>query len=117
MKQLKQLDADYPGGLQKYITNAKKLLEESRSGGHPNKLFLGCDSMLHQALLLISASLSADSCAPAGKNAFEGYVPSVPKGEKLDFGSKQFREFEEIGEPQRHSHPPTIPALAQHCLL
>ena len=33
----------------------------------------------------------------AGKNAFEGYVPSVPEGEKLDFGSKEFREFEEIG--------------------
>lgn len=30
--QLKQLDANYPGGLQKYITNAKKLLEESKSG-------------------------------------------------------------------------------------
>ena len=30
--QLKQLDANYPGGLKKYITNAKKLLEESKSG-------------------------------------------------------------------------------------
>jgi len=34
----------------------------------------------------------------AGKNAFEGYVPSVPEGEKLDFGSKEFRELEEIGK-------------------
>ncbi|CAL5221642.1 g3868 [Coccomyxa viridis] len=63
VNQLKQLDANYPGGLQKYVTNAKRLLEESKSG----------------------------------KNAFEGYVPSVPEGEKLDFGSKEFREFEDIG--------------------
>ena len=32
MKQLQQLDANYPGGLQKYITNARCLLEESKSG-------------------------------------------------------------------------------------
>ena len=25
-------------------------------------------------------------------------MPSVPEGEKLDFGSREFREFEEIGE-------------------
>ena len=41
----------------------------------------------------------------AGKNAFEGYVPSVPEGEKLDFGSKEFREFEDIGEPALHIAP------------
>ena len=34
----------------------------------------------------------------AGENAFEGYVPSVPEGEKLDFGSREFREFEDIGK-------------------
>ena len=34
----------------------------------------------------------------AGEKAFEGYVPSVPEGEKLDFGSREFRYFEEIGE-------------------
>ena len=33
--QLKQLDANYPGGLQKYVTNAKRLLEESKSGREP----------------------------------------------------------------------------------
>ena len=35
MNQLKQLDANYPGGLQKYVTNAKRLLEESKSGREP----------------------------------------------------------------------------------
>ena len=25
-------------------------------------------------------------------------MPSVPEGEKLDFGSRDFREFEDIGE-------------------
>ena len=35
MNQLKQLDANYPGGLQEYITNAKRLLEVSRSGREP----------------------------------------------------------------------------------
>lgn len=34
----------------------------------------------------------------AGKNAFEGMVPTVPEGEKLDFGSKAFREFEQLGK-------------------
>ena len=33
--QLKQLNANYPGGLQKYVTNAKRLLEESKSGREP----------------------------------------------------------------------------------
>ncbi|EIE22423.1 UDP-sugar pyrophosphorylase 1 [Coccomyxa subellipsoidea C-169] len=33
----------------------------------------------------------------SGKNAFEGFVPSVPKGKKLDFGSEEFKEFEELG--------------------
>ena len=42
--------------------------------------------------------ISCHCLAYAGENAFEGYVPSVPEGEKLDFGSRDFREFEEIGE-------------------
>ena len=35
VEQLKQLNANYPGGLQKYVTNAKRLLEESKSGREP----------------------------------------------------------------------------------
>ena len=32
-----------------------------------------------------------------GTNPFEGYAPEVPDGEKLDFGSKAFQEFERHG--------------------
>ncbi|KAL4857633.1 UDP-sugar pyrophosphorylase 1 [Chlorella vulgaris] len=32
-----------------------------------------------------------------GVNPFEGCVPSVPEGEKLDFGSEHFRELERAG--------------------
>ena len=35
--------------------------------------------------------------AVAGRNAFEGYVPSVPSGEKLDYGSDRSNELEERG--------------------
>ena len=31
-------------------------------------------------------------------------MPSVPQGEKLDFGSKEFREFEEIGKSFNNHH-------------
>lgn len=30
-------------------------------------------------------------------NPFEGCTPSVPEGEKLDFGSQRFRELERAG--------------------
>lgn len=32
-----------------------------------------------------------------GTNPFEGYTPEVPDGEKLDFGSERFQEFEQQG--------------------
>ena len=32
-----------------------------------------------------------------GRNPFEGYVPSVPHGEKLDFGSDRCNELEDKG--------------------
>ncbi len=55
VNQLKQLDANYPGGLQKYVTNAKRLLEESKSGGEPPP----CTS-IHEQLL---ASLKPVCCS------------------------------------------------------
>lgn len=61
--QVERLDANYPGGLEAYIQNAKSLLADSK----------------------------------AGKNPFEGYVPTVPSGEHLTFGDKNFIEFEERG--------------------
>lgn len=39
--------------------------------------------------------LLADS--KAGKNPFEGYRPSVPRGDKLMYGTEEFMEFEERG--------------------
>ena len=33
-----------------------------------------------------------------GVNPFEGCEPSVPEGEKLDFGSEDFRQYERLGE-------------------
>lgn len=35
----------------------------------------------------------------AGKNAFDGYAPSVPEGEKLDYCSDSCNELETLGEP------------------
>ena len=40
MKQLEELNANYPGGLVNYITNARRLLEESKSGGRPQLLHI-----------------------------------------------------------------------------
>lgn len=62
-RQLFQLDQAYPGGLLKYLSNARRLLADSREG----------------------------------KNAFHGYEPSVPIGEKLDYGSAACSKLEDIG--------------------
>ncbi|KAL6747103.1 nucleotide-diphospho-sugar transferase [Haematococcus lacustris] len=61
--QLQALQASYPGGLPAYITNARKLLQDSKEG----------------------------------RNPFEGYTPSVPVGQRLDFASPEFLELEEAG--------------------
>mmetsp|Transcript_10883 Transcript_10883/g.19215 ORF Transcript_10883/g.19215 Transcript_10883/m.19215 type:complete len:600 (+) Transcript_10883:279-2078(+) len=63
LAQLTKLDASYPGGLGKYISNAKSLLKASKEG----------------------------------KNPFEGLVPSVPIGERLQAATAQFEECEAIG--------------------
>lgn len=36
-------------------------------------------------------------CNVAGVNPFEGCQPSVPEGEKLDFGGDDFRAYERMG--------------------
>ena len=33
----------------------------------------------------------------AGRNPFEGYVPEVPEGETLDYGSAACNDFEDMG--------------------
>ncbi|KAK9786668.1 hypothetical protein WJX73_000832 [Symbiochloris irregularis] len=63
VEQLQQLDQTYPGGLAAYVSNAKRLLADSKAGANP----------------------------------FEGYTPSVPQGENLDFGSAEFQELEREG--------------------
>ena len=52
--------------------------------------------------------------ALAGRNSFEGYVPSVPDGEKLDFGSDRCCELEERGDLPNISLDSTL-ALHELC--
>ena len=35
-----------------------------------------------------------------GKNPFDGWVPSIPAGQKLEFNSKEFNEMEQLGRTQ-----------------
>jgi len=63
LQQVRSLDKQYPGGLKTYVSNARKLLEDSR----------------------------------AGVNPFEGYIPSVPEGVKLESGTESFRMYEREG--------------------
>lgn len=37
--------------------------------------------------------------AMPGTNPFQGYTPEIPDGEKLDFGSESFQDFEQQGIP------------------
>ena len=55
--------------------------------------------------------LLADS--KQGVNPFEGCVPSVPEGERLDFGSQAFREYERKGAPRRQPGPGRAPQCMQ----
>jgi len=54
-----------------------------------NKLII-CDALLAAACLRYYIVL-------AGRNPFEGYIPEVPDGERMDFGSKLFVEHERQG--------------------
>lgn len=97
LEQLHHLDGNYAGGLAGYIQNAKRLLEDSRTG----ELAANQDPLLMSQLCTPHSRKTICHLWPgAGKNAFEGLVPTVPEGEKLDFGSKAFREFEQLGERQ-----------------
>ena len=46
---------------------------------------------------------------------FEGYTPSVPVGEKLDYGSQQFRSFEDAGALLLLLLPPLCAANGCQC--
>ena len=40
--------------------------------------------------------------ASVGRNPFEGYIPEVPEGAKLDYGGAQCNELEDIGMHGSH---------------
>ena len=46
---------------------------------------------------LLAATIWKDYIVLAGKNPFEGYIPEVPDGERMDFGSNLFIEHERQG--------------------
>lgn len=57
--------------------------------------------LLQKCLAMCNALLAAtslrDNTVRAGKNPFEGYIPEVPDGERMDFGSNLFIEHERQG--------------------
>jgi UDP-sugar pyrophosphorylase len=63
LAQVRELNASYPGGLERYLANAAELLEQSRSGEPP----------------------------------YRGYVPKVPSGIRIDYGSEEFSSLEGLG--------------------
>ena len=119
LAQLHHLDKNYAGGLVKYIRNAQQLLRESKEGKRSRgqskaSVWAGGSCRVRRANVLQPVTLSGptapaptshpSSCLPAclsvmlaGANPFEGCTPSVPEGEKLDFGSEEFRQFERRG--------------------
>mmetsp|Transcript_101101 Transcript_101101/g.290997 ORF Transcript_101101/g.290997 Transcript_101101/m.290997 type:complete len:588 (+) Transcript_101101:118-1881(+) len=63
LAQVRSLDAAYGGGLEAYVSNARRLLAASK----------------------------------AGENPLDGLTPSVPIGERLEYGSKRHASLEEHG--------------------
>ncbi|HEY5957303.1 MAG TPA: UTP--glucose-1-phosphate uridylyltransferase, partial [Polyangiaceae bacterium] len=63
LAQVRELDASYPGGLERYLTNARELLAQSRLDEPP----------------------------------YSGYVPHVPEGFRIDYGSEGFHLLEDQG--------------------
>ena len=70
----------------------------------------GLKTFLATAKDLLEASSS-------GRNTLEGHVPSVPKGERLNFGSEEYEKFEEAGESISYSNCHRRYLLAFHKLL
>ncbi len=54
----------------------------------------------------------------AGLNPFEGCTPSVPHGEKLDYGGPAFQEYEALGNtPNFELHLPWVLGVGQDSIL
>ena len=114
--QLAHLDRSYAGGLVKYIQNARRLLLESKEGAWlggrgrgvvvapargraaRNKRRADAFGRARGALRRLDPP---DPPPPhiliPGVNPFEGCVPSVPEGVRLDYGSAEFRRYERSG--------------------
>ena len=116
-----QLDEAYPGGLLQYVGNAKRLLQDSREGGgatcsagQPNARSILPRSAPNPVGIrnaernVGSRSIRKRQLASAGKNAFDGYEPSVPEGAKLDYGSQACNELETLGEAMLPIRPHSI---------
>eukprot|EP00891_Asterochloris_glomerata_P001430 jgi/Astpho2/1430/e_gw1.00025.17.1_t len=72
----------------KHDDDKRRLIEQL---AHLDKTYAGgLRAYLHHARQLLQA-------AKDGSNPYEGYVPEVPEGVKLDFGSPQFIDYERIG--------------------
>jgi len=66
LAQVRELDARYPGGLERYLKNAAELLEQARLRQSP----------------------------------YQDFEAHVPDGFRIDFGSPQFLELEQMGLPE-----------------
>lgn len=126
--QLQQLDTHYPRGLSAYISNARRLLKDATESawgaGWPRGLGGGRGEgggSRHGRTTSCAPQLAAAPLNPAcatcdaGKNAFEGYTPSVPHGERLDFGSKEYLELEQVSATLQHGQPPASREHASRC--
>ncbi|WVZ20644.1 hypothetical protein V8G54_007966 [Vigna mungo] len=85
--QLTLLDSSYPGGLESYIKNAKRLLADSKAGKNPYDGFtpshcaLKCTIFFRDNVRILG--LTMGKC--------------VPTGETLTFGDENYINFEETG--------------------
>lgn len=116
VQQLVHLDASYNGGLAAYITNAKQLLQDSRAGA--------THGLCNSRTAFLASQHATRNCAWkyacfTGKNPFEGYIPEVPDGERMDFGSESFvgNEREGVHTQLLACHPATLdcPCKAVYC--
>lgn len=117
ISQLMNLDGSYHGGLVAYIRNAKQLLRDSKEGAsstgrdyprvshsgtfcqdqQQNRWRCGGTACSFGVWITCSSKPSHNLPPSPGRNVFDGYTPSVPEGERLDFGSERFLELEGQG--------------------
>ncbi|ETO22583.1 hypothetical protein RFI_14608, partial [Reticulomyxa filosa] len=112
LKQVLQLNCEYPGGLQVLCEGEEKNKSKGEGGSCYKKE--GSERGLLLLLLLSMSSLFSSFFANyyerakkvledsvKGINLYDGYVPLVPKGEIIEFNSTQFHLFETKGMEQK----------------